>query len=392
MQKIREIEVSRYLNSRLKFGIVPFAALTLMVSACSSGVSATGSSAPPGATKASNAAPDQSKVKPVGNCVFGAPKATGAINIKKGPEMTVAIVPKLLGLSVFEANVKGAKEVAGDLGMTVEYTASVQANASDQAQVLQGLVNRNNPPDVIAYSANDPTTIVPVLKEAMSKGIHVIGFDSDISSEGREYFIQNTEYPAMGKSFVEAAVKKYGDSGTIGILSTTTDATIQNEWIKAITDYAKANRPKLKFPPIVYGESNAAKSQTETTNLINANPDLLALFALDSSAVPGSLAALKAQGMGGKIGVWGVSTPNANKQYFKDGSLNGLWLWDEVKEGQLIAYLARSVCDGNTPAVGGTFTAGALGDFKVLDSPASNTIIFSEPLLIDAQNYTKYGF
>lgn len=384
--------MSRHLNPRLKFGIVPLAALALALSACSTGTGDNGAKSTSGAGETSGAAAGTNSVKPVGKCVFGKDAPTGDVSIEKGPDITVAIVPKLLGLSVFEANVKGANEVANDLGMKIEYTASVQANASDQAQVLQGLVNRNNPPDVIAYSANDPTTIVPVLQEAMSKGIHVIGFDSDISAQGREYFIQNTEYPAMGKSFIEQAVKEYGDTGTIGILSTTTDATIQNEWIKAITDYAKASRPNLKFSPIVYGESNAAKSQTETTNLLNAYPDMLAIFALDSSAVPGALASLKAQGLGGKIGVWGVSTPSANKQYFEDGSLNGLWLWDEVKEGQLIAYLARGACDGNIPANGGTFTAGALGKFKVQNDPAANTVIFSEPLLIDKSNYTKYDF
>ncbi len=392
------VQVSRHLSSRLAFGVVPLAALSLVLTACSTGVSSdsgstsaaeTTAAAETSAAETSAAASD---VTPVGNCVFGGERPTGTVSIEKGPDITVAIVPKLLGLSVFEANVKGAEEVAPDLGITVEYTASVEANASDQAEVLQGLINRNNPPDVIAYSANDPTTIVPVLQEAMKKGIHVIGFDSDISAEGREAFIQNTSYPAMGKAFIEQTVKEYGDTGTIGIISTTTDATIQNEWIKAITDYAKATYPNLAFTPVVYGESNAAKTQTEVTNLLNQFPDVIALYALDSSAAPGTLAALKAQGLGGQIGVWGVSTPKANLQYFEDKSINGLWLWDEVGEGRLIAYLARAVCDGNWPAVGGTMTAGELGDFTVIDEPAPNTVIFSEPLLFDQSNYKNYDF
>jgi len=329
--------------------------------------------------------------KPIGACVADrTPPAPGA-TITKGPQITVAWVPKLLGLTVFEANNKGASSLEDTLGIKVNYTASVEANGADQAQIIDGLVNSNNPPDVIAYSANDPTTIVPSLEAAEAKGILVIGMDSDVTASARRFFIQNTSYPAMGKAFVEAAVAKYGSKGTIGIISTIPEATIQNEWIKAIVDYGTANYPDITFTDPVYGESNAAKTQTETVNLMSRYPDMIAVFALDSSAVPGALAAIKAQGMGGKIGVWGVSTPKANLQYFEDGSLDGLWLWDEVKEGELMAYLARGVCDNKIPD-DGSFVAGDLGTFTVIQDPAPHTIIFSEPLLIDQSNYKDYDF
>lgn len=365
-----------------------FATATLLLAACS-----TGTEAGPTDATSTEAAPVTASGDPVGACVADFEATTEHRDIVPGDEeITVAIVPKLLGLSVFEANVRGAEEVAPDLNMTINYTASVEANAADQAQVIEGLINSNDPPDVIAYSANDPTTIVPVLNSAREKGIVVIGFDSDVTASARQYFIQNTEYPAYGEAFVEAAVAKYGDSGKIGIVSTTTDATIQNEWIGAIQNVIDENYPNLEIADIVYGESNAAKSQSETVNLINAHPDLIAIFPLDSSAVPGALAAIKAQGLGGEIGVWGVSTPNANRQYFEDNSLDGLFLWDEVEEGRLIAWVARATCDGQMPAEGGSFTAGDLGTWTVQDTAAANTVIFSDPLLIDRNNYLEYDF
>jgi len=377
---------SRSTGRFLRAGL-PLVAFSLLLGACSSG--SPSETAAPGDDPSAPAA----GVEAVGSCVLdGTPSTDGDVEIVSGPPITVAIVPKLLGLSVFEANVKGAEEVAQELGITVKYTASVEANGADQAQVIEGLINSNDPPDVIAYSANDPTTIVPALEAAKAKGIVVIGFDSDVTDTARSYFIQNTSYPAMGEAFVEAVVEKYGDTGSIGIVSTTTDAPIQNEWINAITTYMTDTYPNLTIADIVYGQSNAAASQTETVNLINSHPDMVAVFPLDSSAVPGALAAIKAQGMGGEIGVWGVSTPNANAQYFADDSLDGLFLWDEVAEGRLIAYLARGTCDGVMPAVGGTFTAGDLGTFTVEDKPAANTIIFSDPLLINKGNYEQYDF
>lgn len=306
--------------------------------------------------------------------------------------ITVAIVPKLLGLSVFEANVKGAKEVAPSLNETINYTASVNASGPDQAAVIMGLVHSNHPPQVIAYSANDPTSEVPALEAAAKAGIKVIGFDSDVTASARSYFIQDTAYDAMAQGLIDAVVAKFGSKGVIGILSSTPDATIQNAWIGAMRTYIGQKYPNLKIGPIGYGQSNQATSQTQATNLINSNPDLLALIPIDGAAVPGALAAVQALGKVGKIGVFGIGDPNPNQKYFANGSLTGLFLWDEVNQGKLVAYVARLLVDGKMPAAGGSFTAGSLGTFTVSDSPAPGTIIFSKPLEFTKANYQQYNF
>lgn len=318
--------------------------------------------------------------------------ASSSSSAAAGKHITVAIVPKLLGLSVFEANVKGAKEVAPGLNETIDYTASVNASGPDQAAVIMGLVHSNNPPQVIAYSANDPTSEVPALEAAAKAGIKVIGFDSDVTASARSYFIQDTAYDAMAQGLIDAVVAKFGSKGVIGILSSTPDATIQNAWIGAMRTYIGQKYPNLKIGPIGYGQSNQATSQTQATNLINSNPDLLALIPIDGAAVPGALAAVQTLGKVGKIGVFGIGDPNPNQKYFANGSLTGLFLWDEVNQGKLIAYVARLLADGKMPAAGGTFTAGSLGSFTVSDSPAPGTIIFSKPLEFTKANYTQYNF
>jgi len=52
------------------------------------------------------------------------------------------------------------------LNETIDYTASADASGPDQAAVIMGLVHSNHPPQVIAYSANDPTSEVPALEAA----------------------------------------------------------------------------------------------------------------------------------------------------------------------------------------------------------------------------------
>lgn len=368
----RKVSFARWC-SRGALPLAAVAALALAGCSVSNGSSTSPASSPPASSSAASS---------------GAASSASSAST----HITVAIVPKLLGLSVFEANVKGAKEVAPSLNETIDYTASVDASGPDQAAVIMGLVHSNNPPQVIAYSANDPTSEVPALEAAAKAGIKVIGFDSDVTASARSYFIQDTAYPAMAQGLIDAVVAKFGSKGTIGILSSTPDATIQNAWIGAMRTYIAQKYPNLKIGPIGYGQSNQATSQTQATNLINSNPDLLALIPIDGAAVPGALAAVQALGKTGKIGVFGIGDPNPNQKYFANGSLTGLFLWDEVKEGELIAYVARLTADGQMPAAGGTFTAGSLGTFTVSNSPAPGTIIFSTPLEFTKANYLQYNF
>lgn len=307
-------------------------------------------------------------------------------------EITVAIVPKLLGAKIFEATVSGAEQVAGQLHEKIVYTASVDANGADQAQVIEGLVNSNNPPDVIAVSANDPTSEVPAMEAAEKAGIKVITFDSDTTPNGRTYFIQDTSYSAMGEALIQATAAKIGGSGDYAIMSSTPDATVQNAWISAIKSYAQQNYPKMHLVAIGYGQGNVATSDTQAANLLSSYPGLKAILPIDSNAMPGTLQAVQSQGLAGKVAVLGVADIAPNDQYFKDGALTELFLWNVVKQGELIAYLARGMVDGTISGPTPTFTAGALGSYTVSNSPAPGTIIFEKPLAITPANYTQYDF
>ncbi len=168
----------------------------------------------------------------------------------KGKEITVAIVPKLLGAPVFEANIKGAKQVADELKEKIVYTAPVAANGADQAQVIMGLVNSNDRPDVTAFSANDPTSLVPALKAAQQAGINVFSFDSDSTPSARSYFIQDTSYEDMGQAMIDEVASAAGEDVTYAIMSSTKDAAVQNAWIDAMKSYASATYPKMKLAGI----------------------------------------------------------------------------------------------------------------------------------------------
>ena len=149
----------------------------------------------------------------------------------------------------------------------------------DQAAVIMGLVHSNHPPQVIAYSANDPTSEVPALEAAAKAGIKVIGFDSDVTASARLYFIQDTAYPAMAQSLINAR-RAASSAPRARSASSPPPRRHHPERLGSapcVCTSCRSTRTS-KIGPIGYGQSNESISQTQATNLINSNPDLLALI------------------------------------------------------------------------------------------------------------------
>ena len=168
-----------------------------------------------------------------------------AQTVDTSKRIKVAMVPKLVGLSVFKANQQGAEAAAKTLNIDFLYTGPVTASAQGQVDVFNSLIARKF--DVITTTSNNPTQLAPALRRAMKQGIKVVSYDSDVAPDARDFFIQNTEYPAFGKALVDSVAKYIPADSEVAILSSTKDATIQNEWISALTAYMKTAYPKMKI-------------------------------------------------------------------------------------------------------------------------------------------------
>ena len=318
-----------------------------------------------------------------GAMVANAAMAADAIDTSK--QIKVAMVPKLIGLSVFKANEKGAIAASKELNIDFLYTGPVTASAQGQVDVFNSLIARKF--DVITTTSNNPTQLAPALKRAMKQGIKVVSYDSDVSPDARDFFIQNTSYPEMGKALVDSVEQYTGPDAEIAILSSTPDATIQIEWINALTKYMKDTYPNMKIVTTQYGQSSPSQSLTAGLNILQAYPNVKGIIAPDGAAIVGAAAAIEKLGLTGKVFATGTSNPDAIRQYVKSGTIMASPLWDEVKEGQLVMYVARLAAN-NALKDNDTFTAGDLGTFTVKDK----VIIFSKPLIFTKENIDQYQF
>jgi ABC-type sugar transport system substrate-binding protein len=357
--------------------------------------------------------------------------ATTAITVAPSPAgaaaslatIKVSMVPKLLGLTVFEANEQGAQQVAGKLGISFTYTAPATASAEGQVAIFKAEIAQHY--NVITMSSDDPTVPAPVLQEAMKDGIQVITYDSDVPS-ARDFFMQDTAYSAIASGLINAVEAYTGPKADIAIMSSTADATIQNAWIGAMKTYIAAKYPGLKIVATGYGQSVESVSFSVAEGIIHAYPAIKAIIPIDSAAIPGTAKAISDLGKSGKIGVFGIGPPKEDRTYFASGALQALFLWDEIGQGKLDMLMARLAyegahgapeCTATTPPANPTpsqwcgiktnfgkvqsFSGAAVGLNKVYTVAAApsaatgattNTVIYSTPLEFTKANYLQYNF
>jgi ABC-type sugar transport system substrate-binding protein len=318
---------------------------------------------------------------------IGAMAATAyaQIAIDTSKAIKVAMVPKLIGLSVFKANEQGSEEAAKQLNINFLYTGPVTASAQGQVDIINSLAARRF--DAITVTSNNPTELAPSLERAMAKGIAVVSYDSDVAPDARDFFIQNTAYPAMGKALVDSVEAYAGPNAQVAILSSTPDAAIQNAWLGAVKTYMTTTYPNMKIVTTQYGESSPSLSLSAGLNILHAYPQVTAIIAPDGAAEVGAAAAIEKLGLQGKVFTTGASDPNSIRQYVKDGVIKASPLWDEVGEGKLVMYVARLAVNHALKS-GDTFTVPGLGTYTV----NGKVIIFSEPLVFTADNIGKYNF
>ncbi len=304
-------------------------------------------------------------------------------------DVTYVLVPKNMGNPYFDAGNKGAQEAAAELGVTVNYQGSSTADATEQIQLLNSLIAQGV--NGLAISANDSDALVPTGKEAMDAGIPVVTWDSAIAAGGRNVHVNQADAAGIGRALVEMASSLAGGEGEIAILSATSTAPNQNEWIGFMNEeLAKDEFAGLKLVATVYGDDDDEKSYTEAQGLMQTYPDLKVIVSPTSVGIAAAARAVTDADKIGAVMVTGLGTPNQMREYVKSGAAPQFALWSPVDLGYLAIYTLNAIAGGEiTGAPGDTFSGGKLGDYTIADD---GTVLLGAPTVFSVDNIDDFDF
>jgi ABC-type sugar transport system substrate-binding protein len=331
---------------------------------------------------------DASKAAAVASKPYDGGKAVGAPDLA-GKEITLVDVPKLIGIGYFNATTKGMQEAAKELGnVKVTTDGPTEAKIDEQIKFIDNYITRGV--NGILFAANDPVAIAPVLKKALSKGIHVVGYDANSTPDAREWFVNQAEFNGIGKAMIDAMAKEIGEDKGFAIVTSTFTTPNQARWIAEMQAYAAKCHPKLKWLETVEAQEDNMLSFNQATTLINKYGDKLSgLFGMTSVATPASAEAVTKAKLCGKVAVVGLATPNAMKPYVAADCVKSVVLWNPVDLGYAAVEVMRAVVDGKLKPGDTSVDAGKLGKLSVVNG---SEILLGAPYIFNKENMKDFDF
>jgi len=367
-----------------------------VLAACGSAPAAAPTSAPtkPAAPTSASTKPTEPAGTEAAESATAAPTAaaaatTAATTAPAAGGTTYVLVPKNLGNPYFDTANKGAQEAAKELGVTVLYQGPATADATAQIQLLSTLIAQKVAG--LAISADDGDALVPTGKEAIAAGIPVVTWDSAIAAGGRQVHINQAVAADIAAVQIQMASKLAGGEGKIAILSATSTAPNQNEWIALMKEeLKKPEYAKLTLVDTVYGDDDDTKSYSEAQGLFKKYPDLKVIIAPTTVGIAASARAVQDAKLIGKVFVTGLGTPNQMREYVKSGAAPEFALWNPGDLGYLAVYTLDAIHSGKIKGLpGDKFTAGKLGDYTI---DKDGVVLLGKPTVFDKTNIDKFDF
>jgi len=318
-----------------------------------------------------------------------APAEEEAPAAEESENKTYVFVPKGLGIPYFDTANKGAQEAAAELGVEVTYTGPATADATEQIQVLNSLIAQGV--DGLSISANDSDALVPTGKDAMESGIPVVSWDAAIAEGGRNAHMNQADAEGIGVVQIEMVSDLIGGAGEIAILSATSTAPNQNEWIEYMkTELEKPEYADIELVTVVYGDDEDEKSYNEAIGLMRTYPDLKGIISPTTVGIAAAARAVQDQERVGEVFVTGLGTPNQMREYVKSGAAPAFALWNPADLGYLSIYaldaIASGAIEGNP---GDSFEAGKLGTYTIEED---GSVLLGAPTVFDIDNIDDFDF
>lgn len=318
-------------------------------------------------------------------------------------DIEVVFIPKMTGNAFFESGNDGAQKMADEIGFKVKYDGSPEGTVANQVQVINSAISSGA--DAIAISSVSSDGLNQALKKALDAGVKVVTWDSDVEPEYRSYYINQGTPEILGKMLVDMAAEQMedpDDKNEVAWFYSSPTVPDQNAWVDSAEKYIEEKFPEWEIVTKQYGEGDEQKSLQTGESIIESYPDLDAVIAPDSTALPAMAQAAENKNLdAADLIITGFASPNSMRGFIENGTIKNHGLWDVQEQGALAVYIAYHLAQGNELEVGDTLDVPTLGEIEVepntiqgydYTSDDSGIIVLPERIVFTKENTDDYDF
>lgn len=294
--------------------------------------------------------------------------------LEGGIEADMVLLPKFLGILVFDQANEGAMEAHAELGNPGELLfvgPTPENSVAGQIELMSTATTQGRAAVMLSNNAGDQ--IAPSAVAAQDAGTHVVTWDSPIpSGEGEDVFVAQVDFGSIGEVMAEMAHSILGGEGQMAVLSATPDAANQNAWIASLQAVMESNErySAIELVDIVYGDDQSEVSYNRALALVDQYPDLGVIMSPTTVGIQASAKAMQDEGLCDTVKVSGLGLPSEMLSYTLNGCAPEFALWDFRDLGYLTYYTAYGLATGQLSGeIGESFTAGRMGDYSIEEDP-----------------------
>ena len=258
----------------------------------------------------------------------------GAISLPRArarpTTLTVAFVPKQIGSPFWIAMRRGAEDEARRLGVRlVTLAADRETDVERQHQIVENLIEQGV--DALVLAPSGAKEVVPAVKKANQARMPVLIVDSDIhrptaAGAGASTLTYiGSDNLAGGRIAGEAVARWLGGQGEVAVLEGIPGHESTDQRRQGFAA-ALAAHPGLRIVASQTASSERAQGFNVSQNILQAHPDLRAIFGANDEMALGALEAVAAAGRSESVKVVGFdASPDALDEHPQRAAWRGRW-------------------------------------------------------------------
>ncbi|MCB0045874.1 MAG: ABC transporter substrate-binding protein [Caldilineaceae bacterium] len=211
----------------------------------------------------------------------------------------IPVISKGFQHQFWQAVESGAEQAAADYGVEITFEGpETEAMVDRQIEMLQAALAKN--PDAICFAALDTQAAIPLLEEAQSRGIPIVGFDSGVDSD-IPVATAATDNVAAAALAADKMAELIGDEGQVAVIVHDQTSRTGIDRRDGFLNQMEAAHPNIEIVNVDYGGGDQLKSTDLAKAVIQANPDLKGYFGANEGSIIGVLNAITELGKEGEI-------------------------------------------------------------------------------------------
>jgi ABC-type sugar transport system substrate-binding protein len=246
------------------------------------------------------------------------------------------------------AETQSMKDEAAKRGITLE-TTNANSQLPKQIADIKALLAKGV--DVLIVAPLNSSGLEPAFDAAAAKGVPVITVDRELDAGFCKNWVTfiGSDFLEQGHRAAKAMAKATGGKANVAILLGSSGNNVTTNRTKGFVDEIKASAPGLKVVAQQTGDFARDKGQSVTEQLLQANPDIDAIYAENDEMALGAVTAIQGAGKqpGKDVKIVSVDGTRNAVQAIVSGTLNAV-IESNPRFGPLAFDTAEKFLSGET--------------------------------------------